>query len=396
MFCTCCCSQCCESLGSCCCAVCSLGTSRRVAKYVYGLLFLFALVLMWCLRDFGQAALMHLPSFKECKPGDQACTATTVVLCTGLGMSLFFALMSVTTLGARVDGGGRDTWHSGWWPPKLLLWAGLLGVTACLPLGVLSIYGYVAVAGAAIFVVIQLVSMLNFVFVWNDTWQADKKWHVWGAVVTGTCYVALAAAAVLMFIFFAPSSSCSLNISFICSLLILVLILTLVCLLPAVESAGLLSTGVMAVYFAFLCWSAIMSEPPGETCNTRPRQTGQTTWTDVTAFIFALLTIVVSVYTVGIDRRCISLHPGSGEDVEGAGNGKVSYGHGFFHFVFLTGTMYMTMLFIGWDLRENPAQWSLDTGWASTWVKMGIMWFSGAVYLWVLVAPLVIKGRDFS
>ncbi|CAI5492265.1 unnamed protein product, partial [Closterium sp. Naga37s-1] len=219
--------------------------------------------------------------FKSCQPGDQACTAAMVVLCTGLGMSLFFALMSATTTGARVDGGARDTWHSGWWPPKLLLWVALLGMTVFLPLGVLRIYGYVAVVGAVIFVVIQLVSMLNFVFVWNDTWQADKKWHVLAAVVTGVCYVAVAAAAALMYFFFVPSFSCSLNLFFISSLLLLVLLLTLVCLLPAVESTGLLSTGVMAVYFVFLCWSAIMSEPPGETCNTRPRQTGQTTWTDV-------------------------------------------------------------------------------------------------------------------
>ncbi|CAI5953159.1 unnamed protein product [Closterium sp. NIES-65] len=269
MFCACCCAQCCESLGACCCAVCSLGTSRRVAKYIYGLLFLLALVLMWCLRDFGHTALMHLPSFKSCQPGDQACTAATVVLCTGLGMSLFFALMSATTTGARVDGGARDTWHSGWWPPKLLLWAALLGMTVFLPLGsrlkrgpwhvalrlvaahaaalggiawhdslsslstyldrmidvssafsllpscagVLRIYGYVAVLGAVIFVVIQLVSMLNFVFVWNDTWQADKKWQVLAAVVTRVCYLAVAAAAALVRLFLMPSSllpfSCS-------------------------------------------------------------------------------------------------------------------------------------------------------------------------------------------
>ncbi|CAI5506960.1 unnamed protein product [Closterium sp. Naga37s-1] len=183
--------------------------------------------------------------------------------------------------------------------------------------GVLRIYGYVAVVGAVIFVVIQLVSMLNFVFVWNDTWQANKKWHVLAgvvtgachlavaaaaalmclhvlaavvtgvcyvavapaaalmhlffapssscslnlffhsppttqardgssgnrsvhvlaAVVTGVCYVVVAAAAALMYLFFVPSSSCSLNLFFISSLLILVLLLTLVCLLPAVSIA---------------------------------------------------------------------------------------------------------------------------------------------------------------
>ncbi|CAI7876707.1 unnamed protein product [Closterium sp. NIES-54] len=45
--------------------------------------------------------------------------------------------------------------------------------------------------------------------------------------------------------------------------------------------AGLLTSGVMAVYFVFLCWSAIMSEPPAEACNTRPCQTGDSGWLDI-------------------------------------------------------------------------------------------------------------------
>ena len=45
--------------------------------------------------------------------------------------------------------------------------------------------------------------------------------------------------------------------------------------------AGPLTSGVMGLYFVFLCWSAIMSEPMSEKCNTRPRQGGSGGWLDI-------------------------------------------------------------------------------------------------------------------
>ncbi|CAI7800568.1 unnamed protein product [Closterium sp. NIES-54] len=108
--------------------------------------------------------------------------------------------------------------------------------------------------------------------------------------------------------------------------------------------AGLLTSGVMAVYFVFLCWSAIMSEPPAEACNTRPRQTGDSGWLDILAFIVALMSIPISVYAAGIDSRCFSLRP---KDEETAGNREMPYGYGVFHLVFLTSSMYMATILLG-------------------------------------------------
>ncbi|CAI5529149.1 unnamed protein product [Closterium sp. Naga37s-1] len=190
--------------------------------------------------------------FKACQPGDKACTAATVVLCTGLGMSLFFALMSATTTGARVDGGARDTWHSGWWPPKLLLWVALLGMTVFLPLElnypevatslcphslrlsrpyaiVLSLphavllclrvllmrHMLVAVIAGACFLAVVAARACLHVSVFLPALLPPSSppplfpnalRHVLAAVVTRACYMAIAAAATLIYLFFIPSS----------------------------------------------------------------------------------------------------------------------------------------------------------------------------------------------
>ncbi|CAI5484646.1 unnamed protein product [Closterium sp. Yama58-4] len=113
--------------------------------------------------------------------------------------------------------------------------------------------------------------------------------------------------------------------------------------------AGSLTTGAMAVYFVLLCWSAIMSEPPAEACNTRPRQTAYSWWLDILAFIVVLVSVAISVCATGIDSRCFSLRPGC-QYKEIAGNGEVPYGYGLFHLVFLTGSMYMATTLLGWNI----------------------------------------------
>ncbi|CAI5945782.1 unnamed protein product [Closterium sp. NIES-65] len=303
------------------------------------------------------------PGFQSCGPNNPGCVGALAVLRLSFGLCLFFALMLATTAGAKLEDSCQ----------------------------VFQVYGEVAIAGAAVFLVIQLVSIINFIYVWNDSWLNNDKMHKWMAVVSIVCYLLFLTGIILMYIYFAPSSSCSLNIFFITFLLVLVVALTAISVHPKVD-AGPLTTGVMAVYFVFLCWSAIMSEPPAEACNTRPRQTGYGGWLDILAFIVALISIAISVYATGIDSRCFSLRP---KDEESAGNGEVPYGYGFFHLVFLTGSMYMAMIFLGWNMNQTPVEWSIDAGWISTWVKMALLWLSALVYLWTLIAPFVLRGREF-
>ncbi len=55
------------------------------------------------------------------------------------------------------------------------------------------------------------------------------------------------------------------------------------------------------------------------------------------------------------------------------------------------------MLLTAWATASASASsFSIDSGWASTWVKMAASWAAAGLYAWSLLAPAVLRDRDFS
>ncbi|XP_038995770.1 serine incorporator 3-like [Hibiscus syriacus] len=120
--------------------------------------------------------------------------------------------------------------------------------------------GEVARIGARVFLLLQLVSVIEFIRWWNKYWAPDeqsKKSICSIALFTSTVfYVASIYGIVSMYYFYAPKGSCSLNIFFITWTFILVIVMMAMSLHSKVNR-GLLSSGIMAAYVVFLCWSAV-------------------------------------------------------------------------------------------------------------------------------------------
>jgi hypothetical protein len=88
-----------------------------------------------------------------------------------------------------------------------------------------------------------------------------------------------------------------------------------------------------------------------------------------------------------------------GLGASGGGGGEdepLPYRPDVFHLVYALASMYMAMLFTNWQISANTSKFELGTGWASTWVTMGSKWFCELLYLWTVIAPAVLKNRDFS
>lgn len=50
----------------------------------------------------------------------------------------------------------------------------------------------------------------------------------------------------------------------------------------------------------------------------------------------------------------------------------------FFHAMFGLASCYMAMIYVGWDLTgDDTADFQIDRGWGSTWVKMAASWLAG-------------------
>ncbi|CAI0389870.1 unnamed protein product [Linum tenue] len=144
-------------------------------------------------------------------------------------------------------------------------------------------------------------------------------------------------------------------------------------------NAGFLAPGLMGL------------EPAGEICNRKAEASKRTDWLTIISFVIGLLAIVIATFSTGIDSQCFqkSETQGSGENEED----EVPYGYGFFHFVFATGAMYFAMLLIGWNTHHAIKKWTIDVGWTSAWVRIVNEWLAVCVYVWMLVAPIILKSR---
>ncbi|KAJ7969635.1 Serinc-domain containing serine and sphingolipid biosynthesis protein [Quillaja saponaria] len=360
-----------------------------MARYAYGFIFLLANLLAWAARDYGHGALTEMKRSKGCN-GGRDCLGTEGVLRVSLGCFIFYIMMFLSTVGTSKLSDTRDSWHSGWWLAKIVLWISFTIIPFFLPSAFIQLYGQIAHFGAGVFLLIQLISIITFITWLNDWFQSDKyvdRCQIHVMLLATASYVVCLVGIILMYIWYAPEPSCLLNIFYITWTLVLLQFMTSVSLHPKVN-AGILTPGLMGLYIVFLCWSAIRSEPAGDNC-IRKAASMTTDWLSIISFVVAILVIVIATFSTGIDSKCFQFRK---DDTQAEDD--VPYGYGFFHFVFATGAMYFAMLLIGWNAHHPMRKWTIDVGWTSTWVRIVNEWLAVCVYLWMLVAPIIWKSRQ--
>ncbi|KAK8555265.1 hypothetical protein V6N13_037382 [Hibiscus sabdariffa] len=359
------------------------------ARYFYGIIFFITNLTAWFIRDYGHTIFPPLYYKKACGIRGRDCFQTLGVLRTG---QIFFFLMFLTTFSTRKLYEACNKWHSGWWALKLSLFVASMVVSFFIPPGFIQIYGEVARIGAGIFLLLQLVSVIEFIRWWNKYWAPDEqiKQSICSiALFTSTVfYIASMCGIVSMYYFYAPRASCSLNIFFITWTAVLHIVMMAMSLHSKVNR-GLLSSGIMAAYVVFLCWSAIRSEPADEKCNIQRPENGHRDWSTILGFLIAIGAIVMATFSTGIDSKSFQFRK---DEVKLEDD--ICYNYGFFHIIFSLGAMYFAMLFISWNFENSATKWSIDVGWASTWVKIINEWFAASIYMWKLIAPVVKQPQE--
>ncbi|XWS26886.1 hypothetical protein CRYUN_Cryun26dG0068700 [Craigia yunnanensis] len=366
------------------------GSNPWMARYVYALIFLVSNLLAWAVRDYGRNAFREMEKLRNCQ-GGRGCLGAEGVLRVSLGCFAFYFVMFLSTAGTPRLYNCRDSWHSGWWSAKISLWIALTVTSFLVPTFIIQIYGEIAHFGAGVFLLVQLVSVISFITWLNDCCESDKnaeRCHIHVTLLATAAYVICIVGIIMMYIWYAPEPSCLLNIFFITWTLVLLQLMTSVSLHPKVN-AGFLTPGLMGLYVVFICWCAIRSEPVGESCNKKAEASNKTDWLTIISFVVALLAIVIATFSTGIDSQCFQFRK-----KEAPAEDAVPYGYGFFHFVFATGAMYFAMLLIGWNTHHTIKKWTIDVGWTSTWVRIVNEWLAVCVYLWMLVAPVILRCRQ--
>jgi len=372
-------------------SVCAARMRHKDCKYVYLLMFVVTTIVSWVLRDYGENALEGLSSMDHCM-GNTTCLGKEAVLRISCGSAIFYCTLCVFSLGVREVDDPREIVNSGLWLFKVPLWLGLLAGFLFVPGDFSEVYFQIARVGGAIYLVMQAVILLDFVYDWNELWLQRPSLSAALVALTVLLNAASLTGLGFMYYYFAPSSSCSLNIFFITFTLVLAIGYTVLSVTPwRVESAGLFTSSAIFAYSVYLTWSAIMSQPPGDSCNTLQRQEGETGWTTIVGFVITMLSVVVTTVRAGERSKtfAISVDESSDSDQD------LPYRPDFFHLIFMLASMMVAMILTGWSETWTNQQFVVDESWVSTWMKISILWLIDILYIWSMIAHHILREREF-
>lgn len=425
--------SCCASCACMACQGLAGSISRRSARIAYCGLFALALLVAWIMRDYAQPLLQEIPWINvfDMKPSREW-FGTQAVLRVTFGSFAFFSAFALLLIGVKDQREVRDSWHHKGWMIKFILFCAAIVLSFLLPNGVIQAYGSVARFGSGIFLLVQVIILLDFTYAWNEAWVAkdEQRWYIALLVVSVACYVAVIVGAVFMFHWFVPGGEdCPLNSFYITSTILLAFIFTLCSLHPEINGS-LLPASVISVYCTYLCWSALSSEPRDYKCNGLARHLNAvSSGALITGLITTLLAVIYSAVRAGSSTSFLDTADspaashrapllstgeaapgGDDEDDEsddeergrggGGGHGKgekpVRYVYSFFHVVFALASMYSAMLLTGWGNAGREGKDIIDVGWPSVYVKIGSLWITAGLYVWTLVAPLIFPDREFA
>ncbi|GFP96367.1 serine incorporator 3 [Phtheirospermum japonicum] len=197
-------------------------------------------------------------------------------------------------IGIKDQNDRRDSWNHGGWIAKMFIWALHFILMFFLPNAVVSVYGVISKFGAGLFLLVQVIILLDATHSWNDSWVAkdDQKWYLALLAVLVVCYISAFMFSGLLFIWFNPSGhDCGLNVFFLVMTIILGFVFSVVALHHKFNGS-LLPASVISVYCAYVCYTGLSSEPRDYVCNGLHNKSKAVT---LSTLILGMLTTVLSV-----------------------------------------------------------------------------------------------------
>ncbi|RVW55508.1 Serine incorporator 3 [Vitis vinifera] len=363
-----------------------------------------SLIVSWILREVAAPLLKKIPWISTSQTHSTEWYQQEAVLRVSLGNFLFFAIFALIMIGVKDQNDRRDSWHHGGWVAKMVIWVLLIILMFFVPNVVISIYGTLSKFGAGLFLLVQVIILLDFTHSWNDAWveKDEQKWYIALLAVSIGCYLLAFTFSGILFIWFNPSGNdCGLNIFFIVMTMILAFSFAVIALHPRVNGS-LLPASVISLYCAYVCYTGLSSEPRDYACNgLHNKSKAVSTSTLILGMLTTVLSVLYSAVRAGSSTTFLSppSSPKSGgkkpllesEDTESGKEKKeeeakpVSYSYTFFHLIFALASMYSAMLLSGWT-SSNDSSDMIDVGWTSVWVRICTEWVTALLYVWSLLA----------
>uniref|UniRef100_A0A4W4FYV3 Serine incorporator 2, like n=1 Tax=Electrophorus electricus TaxID=8005 RepID=A0A4W4FYV3_ELEEL len=342
----------------------------------------------------------------------------------------FFFLFSIIMIRVRSSKDPRAAIQNGFWFFKFLILIGITVGAFFIPDGTFNtVWFYFGVVGSFIFILIQLVLLVDFAHTWNQKWvenaeDGSRCWYAGCMFIFIFVCVCLCVHGVHMHVY-AYTHLCVRACVYVC--------VRACARIPqeAQPSSGLLQSSLISLYTMYLTWSA-MTNNPNRKCNpsllqlvtnspsttAAPSTTvppGQVQWWDaqgiVGLVIFLFCTLYASIRSSNNSQvnRLMQTEEVQGlasdaEEPVAEGEARhtvdneedgVTYSYSFFHFCLLLASLYIMMTLTNW-YQPNSDYQAMQSTMPAVWVKISSSWLALALYLWTLVAPLILSDRDFS
>uniref|UniRef100_A0A8D0AA27 Serine incorporator 5 n=1 Tax=Sander lucioperca TaxID=283035 RepID=A0A8D0AA27_SANLU len=439
---------CCGSAAcSCCCNCCPKIKQSTGTRIMYA--FYFLLVTIVCcimmsptvekeLRD-------HIPFYSElCERMNAGENCKTLVGYSAVykvcfGMACFFLFFAFFTIRVNNSTGCRAAVHNGFWLLKFIV------LVACCAGGFfipgqetfLEVWRYIGAIGGFIFLLIQLMMLVEFAHRWNTNWNSGVKynrlWYAALAFVTLMLFSGAVAALVFMGVFYTDPEACLLNKIFLGINGSLCFIVSLLAISPCIQklqpTSGLLQPGVISVYVMYLTFSAFSSKPKemverngvNTTVCVFPLNAGTESDKKIVTIFGTIILFGCILYSclTSTTRRssaalrvCRNSEPeaevntqifrydcdeektGGGQNVVYDEREATIYTYSYFHTVFFLGSLYVMMTVTNWFHYDNhKIEKLLDGSWSVFWIKMVSCWVCLFLYMWTLFAPMVCPKR---
>ena len=156
-------------------------------------------------------------------------------------VAIFFFLMSLIMIEVRSSKDIRAPIQNGFWLWKyLIVIAGIIATVVWMPENFAYPWMVIAYIFAFIFIIIQLLLLVDFAHTWNESWldnaeNKDRSWMCGIAFAFSFNFVAIIAGNVLLYVFYTSCTGNALNITVITINLILCVVVSVVSILPGIQ-----------------------------------------------------------------------------------------------------------------------------------------------------------------
>jgi uncharacterized membrane protein len=390
----------------------------------------------------------------NCPNGD--CYGWLAVHRINFALGLFHLVLAGLLFGVSSSKEPRAALQNGYWGPKVIAWIAFIVLSFLIPDQFFLFWGnYIALIGGMLFLLLGLVLLVDLAHTWAEYCLAqieDTDSRFWRIVLIGSTlgmYAASIAMTVIQYVFFAKGG-CSMNQAVITINLLLWIAISIISINPTVQEhnpkAGLAQAAMVAVYCTYLTMSAVSMEPTDKKCN--PLSSGAAL-RRTSVIIGAIVTMLTIAYTTtraatqnlslggsnsvrlpeDDEHGLVSQQPGghramraealrraveegslpadallSDDDEDDHGeNGvhddernKTQYNYSMFHIIFFLATTWVALLLtFNFNQEENVTDNFATVGrtYGATWIKIVSSWVCHAMYIWTLVAPVVLPER---